>query len=339
MDHPALQTLFYPFESKNLPVPQGGVLFMNGMDHPALSRFDALTIEQNFAPFVRPLQSKNYNCTPEIEMEKRFQAVLALGTKNVQETRYMIVRALEHLAADGLFMIAAANDAGGKRLAKDLKTLGLEVEEESKHKCRVVWTRKTSACADDVLREWRAKGEPQAVLDGAYISQPGLFSWDRVDKGSAMLVSALQSESLKGKGADFGCGYGFLSKNLLEQHSAIKALDYIDADYRAVKACGRNLALFEGDGEGLWHDLTVKLPQKKAYDFIVMNPPFHEGKKALPHIGQAFIGNAAGSLRPNGVLYMVANRHLPYEDILAAHFKKYTTLMEKEGFKLFKAVK
>lgn len=342
MDHPALQTLFYPFAQYALDWPQGGaVLFMNAQFDPLLARFGPMNTQQHFAPFAHTLEKSGYSVSSEPPSDQLFDAVLVLGTKNVQETRFMMAQAFSVLRDNGLLVIAAANDAGGKRLAKDMKSLGLETEEDSKHKCRVVWARKTLDMNGARCAEWLEKGSLQPVLDGAFLSQPGLFSWDRADTGSLLLLETLQSAEIKGRGADFGCGYGFLSVSLLRARMGLKSLDYIDADHRAVKACGANITQtgFAGETKGIWHDLTLPLPDKLQYDFIVMNPPFHEGKKTLAVIGQAFIKNAHTALKRGGTLYMVANAHLPYEDILAACFRKCDKIEEKQGFKIFKAVK
>ena len=53
----------------------------------------------------------------------------------------------------------------------------------------------------------------------------------------------------------------------------------------------------------------------------------------------AFIRQAAAMLKRGGTLWMVANRHLPYEAELKAAFKRVTPLEEGGGFKLFEAVK
>jgi 16S rRNA (guanine1207-N2)-methyltransferase len=66
-----------------------------------------------------------------------------------------------------------------------------------------------------------------------------------------------------------------------------------------------------------------------------MNPPFHDGKRASPALGQAFIEAAAGMLRPKGRLLMVANRHLPYEESLAQRFRNVIDLGGDARFKLF----
>ena len=341
MEDPALQTLFYPFEQNLLEQPKGDVLFLNAQNHAFLSRIKGITLEQDFAPFARTIEQGGFEVFPQIEDGRMFDAVLLLGTKNVQETRYLITRALSALKDGGLFICAAANDAGGKRLDKDVKSLGYDTEDVSKHKCRAVWMYKNGVPEQNIFGEWQANGAMQVILDGAFQSQTGLFSWDRADKGSQMFLETLSEENvtLKGRGADFGCGYGYLSKQLLEQHKAITAFDYIDADYRAVKAAEVNIKGFEGDLNGIWYDLTLPLPKKAQYDFIVMNPPFHTGKKTVAEIGQAFICNAAGALKPGGLLYMVANVHLPYEEVLSAHFRKVENLKETQGFKVLKARK
>jgi 16S rRNA (guanine1207-N2)-methyltransferase len=74
-----------------------------------------------------------------------------------------------------------------------------------------------------------------------------------------------------------------------------------------------------------------------ALDVIVMNPPFHQGRAASPQLGAAFIAAAAQMLKPSGQLWMVANRHLPYEPALAAAFKTHSELPGTPGFKLFHA--
>jgi 16S rRNA (guanine1207-N2)-methyltransferase len=145
-----------------------------------------------------------------------------------------------------------------------------------------------------------------------------------------------------GKGGDFGCGSGYLSRAVLARDvSELQELWCIDADARAVRVCGRNV---EGRGGGvkmLWEDLTQieSFSGPNDLDFIVMNPPFHEGKATDSMIGSAFIQRAAANLRPGGALYMVANAHLPYEAALRQAFSKVEKIFEEAGFKGYRAVK
>ena len=70
-----------------------------------------------------------------------------------------------------------------------------------------------------------------------------------------------------------------------------------------------------------------------------MNPPFHDAGEEDKGLGAAFIRKAAAGLRTGGRLWMVANKHLPYEAVLEAAFKRVTPLAEANGFKVVLAVK
>ncbi len=74
-------------------------------------------------------------------------------------------------------------------------------------------------------------------------------------------------------------------------------------------------------------------------DFIVTNPPFHDGGTEDKRLGQAFIQKAAAMLKKGGVMWLVANRHLPYEADLNAAFKRVRPVADSGGYKLFEAVK
>ena len=68
-----------------------------------------------------------------------------------------------------------------------------------------------------------------------------------------------------------------------------------------------------------------------------MNPPFHEGRAADPHLGARFIRAAAGLLTGAGRLWMVANRHLPYEAALSELFADVQEIGGDNRFKVITA--
>ena len=84
--------------------------------------------------------------------------------------------------------------------------------------------------------------------------------------------------------------------------------------------------------------MTAGLDQ--PYDVIVTNPPFHTGSRHdRPDIGRRFIAVAAAALRTGGSLWLVANRHLPYESVLDESFGKVTMVKQAGGFKIVSAVR
>ncbi|MFN4100833.1 MAG: class I SAM-dependent methyltransferase [Pararhodobacter sp.] len=185
----------------------------------------------------------------------------------------------------------------------------------------------------DTLGDWRAvAGEAQG--DGVrYRTLPGLFSADGIDPASALLAGALPA-GLKGQVADLGAGWGYLSAQMLAKAPGIAALHLVESDARALDCARLNVtdprAIFH------WADATEPLP-RLPLDAVIMNPPFHQGREARPQLGAAFIRTAALMLKPSGQLFLVANRHLPYETAIAAHFRKHEELDGAPGFKIIRA--
>ena len=87
-----------------------------------------------------------------------------------------------------------------------------------------------------------------------------------------------------------------------------------------------------------WAD-ALRFAPPKPYDVILCNPPFHVGRRADPSLGRSFIQSAARHLTLRGRFFMVANRHLPYEDTLKTSFATGSMLGELEGYKIYEAVK
>ncbi len=337
MDH-VVSTLFMPFVQIYDDGFSGKAAFFNAFPHESLSAFkpEQLFLQQGFKPYADILECEGFTVSSEILDDEFYDTIFIALPKNMIEAKYLIAKALKVLNADGQIFCAADNKAGGNRIKKMLQGFGLKnVQELSKNKARVVWA-SAGTLDQSAVDTAIVEGSQQSVLDGEYQSIPGVFGWHKIDQGSAILAQHLP-DNLSGKGADFGCGYGFLSRYVAQHCVKVKMLYCIDADVRAVKLCEENLKDFTNDIETnfLWQDLTRDFDQPKNLDFIVMNPPFHDGKKADKDIGKAFIQQAFQSLKPRGRLFIVANVNLPYENILKERFFKVEKLYEGRGFKVY----
>jgi 16S rRNA (guanine1207-N2)-methyltransferase len=319
-----INALMYPF-SKH-PDLETGVpsLFLNGV-------YSDLLPEDMIVQQYQKYMQKN-KMVPEIPDEK-FEMIFLQSSKNKIETRYLVGRALQSLSEKGLLVCAGRNDFGGKALKKDLVSLGFQTRSEAKYKHQIIWLFPKGKQAED----WVEAGRVQPVLEGAYYSQPGIFGWDKIDAGSRILVNAIPDGSLEGKGADFGCGYGYIAQHVLQNNSGVNAFICADSDYRAINCCSKNLSGYT-DVEYVWSNLTDVENIKFDLDFIVMNPPFHVHKDSRYSVGEKFIESAAKCLKRKGDLWMVANSHLPYEKKLSGFFD-CRKIEEKEGFKVYHAVR
>ncbi len=329
MESQPLKALLHPFETGLLSWPERGesILFLNGTQRDELP--PGTIIQQYF----KPLSS---GAVPDLP-EGSFALVLLHAPHQIQDMRFMIAQGLRRLSEGGLFVCAAANDAGGKRIRREIEDLGLRAQEIVKHKSRIVFFTLENNVNTMLVDKWIEEGSYHITPETGFISCPGIFGWDKIDKGSSMLVQCLP-ESPGAIGADFGCGYGYLTVKTLTACPSIRKFYCLDADYRAIEATKRNLEQSRtADVTCLWEDLTTPVPTLPPLDFIVMNPPFHQGKESDFLVGKEFIKNAARSLNENGALWMVANVHLPYEDMLKDNFDSYEKIVEDMGFKVFHA--
>src|SRR5690606_36559368 len=123
-----------------------------------------------------------------------------------------------------------------------------------------------------LAEDWAALDEPRPILQGRFVSRPGLFAWDRIDPASALLVDQLP-EDIGGSAADFGAGWGFLSASLLQRARRLQSLDLFEADAGALELARRNVADATVPVAFHCHDVTRGVPGR--FDSIVCNPPFH----------------------------------------------------------------
>jgi len=337
---PVLETLFLPFVDERLQWPDGEILFLRARaGEAARPHSKRLLCQQTFKPDADALAPNGFRVlAPNAVLppnENRWVCVLA--PRQREESRALLARAMSLAAPDGRVVACASNNEGARSLEDDLRALAGEVEVLSKNKSRVCWTSSLTSANHTLIATWSQLDAIRRVDDGRFFSRPGIFAWDRIDIASALLAQHLPSD-LTGDAADLGCGFGFLSHELLSRCAKIRSIDLYEAEYRALEAAELNLASFAQKVQSRfhWHDVTTGLPSK--YDVIVCNPPFHvHGRLDRPDIGRRFIAVAAQSLRAKGQLWLVANRHLPYEAELASNFQRVRVVAQQHGFKIIEA--
>ena len=158
----------------------------------------------------------------------------------------------------------------------------------------------------------------------------GVFSADAADPASELLLSVLPL--LTGTVADLGAGWGYLTRKLIEMPT--KRVIAVEADYRAIEIAQVNVP--SDKIKFVWADAT-SWRSDEALDTVVMNPPFHNFSKADPGIGIDFIKSAVRSLKAQGDCYIVANRHLPYEQTLNEVFQNVSEVTKDNRFKVLYA--
>lgn len=324
-------------------LPTGGLLWiLRAIESRAVRRLEAdhpLAIWQTdrrlAAPFIG--QGRDPLELPPAPV----QVAVVFATKHREEVLFHLAMAAERLEEGGILILTAANDLGAGSLEKRVKELFGSCEPFSKHKCRVLYAvKKVESLDPELQKSWLAQGDLRPTGPEGLWSCPGIFSWKRPDDGSRFLLDFIP-DRLSGHGADFGAGNGFLAKSLLSRNPGVTAFDLLEVEKKALDAARKNLASGEPSSCPLnyhWTDITQG-SGLSGLDFIVMNPPFHAERGSIPVLGQRFIGEALQALRFGGKLFMVANRHLPYEATFSSTRGVLKRRSEASGFKVLEVEK
>jgi 16S rRNA (guanine1207-N2)-methyltransferase len=258
--------------------------------------------------------------------------LVVLAPPGTLERRYVLAQGLRALAPDGALIALAPKAKGGARLGSELAAFGCAVQEDARRHHRICQTRRPANPAG--LTDAIAAGAPRIVPALGLWTQPGVFSWDRIDPGTSLLLGHLAG--LTGRGVDLGCGVGLLALRALVS-PAVTDLACVDLDRRAVEAARRNIA--DPRAQFLQADLRGPVPGLEGLDFAIMNPPFHDAGNEDKGLGLAFISAAAALLRRGGVCRMVANIALPYEGRLNTAFSSARMLAQSGGYKVYEAIR
>lgn len=130
----------------------------------------------------------------------------------------------------------------------------------------------------------------------------GVFSKDKFDFGTRVLLESLPLENISGDILDLGCGYGVVSIILSK---------FIDGNFDAVDVNRRALHLAEMNKK-LNHASNINFIESdcydalgdKQYDYIITNPPIRAGKEIV----YKMLREAKNHLKPGGVLYFVMRK-------------------------------
>lgn len=345
--HAIVKTLFLGLEEL-APVAEDAtdIAMLRAMHSSELSAYSHARqwqFEQSFAPYAERLQQAGYPVSAErLNAVESMDRVLFIATRFVEENLATLARGWHMLKPGGVLIAAQHNDLGAKRLDSTMKKLTGQVQSLSKNHCRAVAITKPATTSDEttaLLAEWLQADAPQTVAQTSLQAAPGMFSWRKPDAGSQLLIDALP-DNLAGRGADVAAGWGYLTHEVLDEHPAIRHVTLYEAEKRALDIAAKNLAGEAARTRFVWCDATRPLDNEgQPFDWVMMNPPAHDMLWSAPEASAAMFAAVAQSLKSGGHLWLVANRHLPYERTLEGLFTSQVTISETGDFKVIEAVK
>ncbi|NNG39566.1 methyltransferase [Flexivirga sp. ID2601S] len=151
--------------------------------------------------------------------------------------------------------------------------------------------------------ERRTINVPLAGRTRAVQVAPGVFSPDRIDQGTSVLLQHAPPPPSDGTFLDLGCGWGpiALSLGLLSPDAHVWG---VDVNERALDLLAHNAADL---GLSNVHGATAEqVPAGQRFDLIWSNPPIRVGKQALHDLLTTWLPR----LTDDGVAYLVVQRNL-----------------------------
>ena len=256
-----------------------------------------------------------------------FDAAVVFLSRARAATRARIAQAVQHLRPGASLWVDGQKTDGIDAVMKELRALVAVNEVQSRAHGKIF--RVEMSQPGWLPGDWAARDHAAAP---GMVTRPGVFSADGPDPASQALAAHLP-EKLPTRMVDLGAGWGWLSAELLKR-PGLDVLHLVEADAVALDCARRNVT--DPRAQFHWAD-ALEFRLSEPVNGVVMNPPFHQGRAADPRLGAGFIRSAAALLTGAGRLWMVANRHLPYEQVLRECFADVSELGGDSRFKILTA--
>jgi len=171
------------------------------------------------------------------------------------------------------------------------------------------------------------------------ITDRGVFSYERIDKGTRVLLDVFDEKYIGNKPeiiVDVGCGYGVISCVLADKFPSSQVIG-VDTNRRARELAAKNATRNVGQDR-----IKICSPEEVddtiSVDLIVSNPPVRVGKEAMHEL----IRGWTTTLNPEGQMWLVIAKNLG-GDSTAAYLEnqlgmKVTRVASKKGFRILKCI-
>lgn len=268
-----------------------------------------------------------------LEMDRRYRRILYPVSKEKAAVHHLINSAHQALAPGGELILLGEKNSGIKTYAA--KAAQRFAGEKNLRKVASEYLSALRLSAEGKLGEPLDDSDytqlrPLELLGGLY-SKPGQFGWNKIDAGSALLAQQFVQfpPPDNARVLDLGCGYGYLSVQLNKlgrfQFTAT------DNNAAALLSCAENFRAQEIEGRVIPSDAGEELEAGSA-DYLICNPPFHQGFQVEGDLTERFLQQAAQLLKTGGQALFVVNEFIPLGRKAADWFGGVKLLAKERGF-------
>lgn len=170
-------------------------------------------------------------------------------------------------------------------------------------------------------------------------SDLGVFSKERVDFGTNVLINSIPDLSWANSLLDVGCGVGIIGLCMKSKYRQLN-IELVDVNTRALKLAAENAKMngLDEDGKVVIKESNLYENVSKSFDLIVSNPPIRAGKDIVHGV---VIGGYE-HLNKGGKIYIVIQKKQgapSMESKMNEVFGNVRTIEKKNGYFIFESTK
>ena len=267
-----------------------------------------------------------------------FDGVLYRVSKERATSHHVINQTVKILKPRASLVLAGEKNDGLKSYVKQAGKLFSNPVNAEKNGTAYIASLALNATENDPLSD---KNYPQLrsiqLSDNLCLqSKPGIFGWDKIDRGSAFLIDHLPQFLSSYKNApqtllDLGCGYGYIA--LSASQYSFNLLLATDNNAAAILAAQNNLdSLTNIESSVLATDAGDGIDEQ--FDTILCNPPFHSGFSVDDQLAVKFLSQTQRLLNRSGQALFVVNTFIPLEHKAKPYFERIDVVANNGSFKL-----
>jgi 16S rRNA (guanine1207-N2)-methyltransferase len=191
------------------------------------------------------------------------------------------------------------------------------------------------AASPETATRRRTVGFSAGGREFSLVAAGGVFSADRLDPGTAVLLrkAPLPSAQAGGPFLDLGCGYGPIAC-VLAAAAPAATVYAVDVNARALQLVRENAAAV-GATERIHPVTPDEVPAGLAFQQIWSNPPIRVGKPDLHEMLRRWLPRLA----PDGAAWLVVARHLGADSLqrwLADEGWRVTRKASQKGYRVLR---
>lgn len=271
-----------------------------------------------------------------------YDVVVGRIPKSKDQLRAMLVALRTSVKTEGQLLLTGMDKHLSKGQLEQVPLYFGELEYIPGYKKARIWSARVNKKLDSIAPASREIKVP--AFDLVLRTGPNVFSRDTLDIGTRFFLDNFDRLPRKKSVADLACGSGVLGLAYLRLHPNASML-FCDESFEAVRFTEENFSINFAASDGNSIDAKIRADdglletESESLELILCNPPFHQQNTVSTDISKGFFREAKRCLKPDGELWVVANRHLGYHLNLKKLFGGCEVVASNSKFVILRVVK